>query len=227
MIPPQLALLAAKHWKKIVGIVVICVLVTTIRFAFAYHERVVEQNAQLRGELASTELARTIDAKKMEAQAGAIQQWKESHDALQATLQRQEQVSREARGEKRKLNEIFRDHELSRLAAAKPTLVERAINRGTSRIQRLLVCASSSYRCDDDGHPLPAAEAEPSTAESARAGAVSVGRVGTGALAGPGRGVLLRRTAGLRGSRPQPGGDLAVHPRDEVATRLLSEGSGR
>lgn len=225
MIPPQLALFAAKHSKKLIYLAVIGVVCFTIWLAFNYHERVVGQNAELRGQLASTELAREVDGAKMNAQANAIEKWRVSQATLQAKLEEQSRVQEDARSEKRSLNETFREHDLSRLAAAKPGLVERLLNRGTARMQRLLVCASAGRKCDDDGHPDSAESAESSAALSPRAGAVRVEGAGSRLLPRPGRSVLLRCSTGLRGSGPQSCGNPPVHPRSAVATGLLPKGS--
>jgi len=224
MIPPQLALFAAKHAKKLIYVAIFLAVLFSIWLAFTYHKSVVARNAELTAELSTTELARRVDAAKMDAQAGAIQQWKDSHDELQATLRDQERVSKDSRVEKRKLNETFRDHDLTRLAAAKPSLVERIINRGTARMQRLLVCASASARCDDNGNPIPTGETESSEAESSGDGTLPLERSGAGILARSGRSVLLPDPSRLRISRTQPGGDLAFHSRDDVAAGLLPKG---
>lgn len=154
MIPPQLALFAAKHSKKLILVGVFLLVLLGIKMALSYHERVVEENATLREQISTTQLGMEVEQARGRAQAGAIQQWKDAHNELQQKLAEQKVVQKHARAETEKLNETFRDHDLTRLAAAKPGLIERRINAGTARIQRLLVCASAGRECDDSGHRI-------------------------------------------------------------------------
>jgi len=189
MIPPQLALFAAKHGKKLVvaGLILAAILIVTlsVKMALKYHEGVVEENATLREQISTTQLAIEVEQTRNTAQAGAIQKWKEAHAQVQLKLAEQKQVQLEARAETEKLNETFREHDLTRLAAAKPALIERAINRGTARIHRLLVCASAGRECDDSGHRIASGEDGSTDSASGGDGRLQVDGDGTGVLARP------------------------------------------
>ena len=185
MIPPQLALFAAKHGKKLILVGVFLLILLGIKMALSYHERVVEENAALREQISTTQLAIEVEQSRGRAQAGAIQRWKAAHEDLQQKLAEQKVAQQEARAETEKLNETFREHDLTRLAAAKPGLVERAINRGTARIHRLLVCASAGRECDDNGHPVASGEGGPASAATGDDGRLQVDGDGTGVLSRP------------------------------------------
>ena len=185
MIPPQLALFAAKHGKKLILVGVFLLILLGIKMALSYHERVVEENATLREQISTTQLAVEVEQTRNRAQAGAIQKWKAAHTELQRALAEQKVVQLEARTETEALNETFREHDLTRLAAAKPGLIERAINRGTARIHRLLVCASAGRECDDGGHRIASGEGGAADPSGGGDGRLQVDGDGTGVLPRP------------------------------------------
>lgn len=185
MIPPQLLLFAAKHSKTLILAAVFLLVLLGIKMALSYHERVVADNAELRGQIASIELAMKVETAKAEAQAGAIQRWKSAHVELEKQLAEQKAVQALASAEKERLNEILRDHDLTKLAAAKPGLVERAINRGTARMQRLLICASAGRDCDDGSNGPPALEDGATASGKAIPGKLQLDGSSAGVLPGP------------------------------------------
>lgn len=182
MIPPQLLLFAAKHGKKLIYLAIFLLILLGMKMALNYHERVVEDNATLRESLSTSELAIKVEQSRNAAQSGAIQQWKDAHEEIQRQLAAQKKAQAHARVESEKLNETFREHDLTRLAAAKPGLVERAINRGTVRIQRLLVCASAGRECDDNGRGAAAGSGVAPSSATSFDGAVQVDGDGSGVL---------------------------------------------
>jgi len=221
VIPPQLALLFAKYGKQIgIGLLVLLVMFG-MWLAVKYHESVVKDNEQLSARVAESDLARKVDAASIDSQKKVIEQWKYAHDRLQATLQAQKDAQERARREKVKINDTFRDHDLARLAIAKPGLVEDALNAGTQRMHRLLVCASAGSDCDDNGHPRPAGTPRSSSTDAAGTGVLQLARSGSRLLEGSGRGVLLRRPEGVRIRRAEPRRDLAFHQGSRLAAQLL------
>lgn len=73
----------------------------------------------------------TIDSLRVEA------------EAQEGRLQEQSEVATRASAEARRLNAIFSEHDLTRLALAKPALVERRANDGAARAGRLLACTTT------------------------------------------------------------------------------------
>lgn len=147
MIPPQLALFIAQHGKKLLWVGLFVVAVLAVRMALAYHERVVQQNAELKSQLASVELARQVDSARARSQADAIQKWQAAHAQLERRLAEMQEAQATARDEKEKLNAFYRDNDLSQLATADRASLELRINHDADRMRRLLVCASAGRDC--------------------------------------------------------------------------------
>lgn len=72
----------------------------------------------------------------------AVDAWKESAEAFQATLTEMTKAQREATKETRRLNETFAEHNIGDLAKKKPRLVESRVNAGAADMRRLLMDAS-------------------------------------------------------------------------------------
>jgi hypothetical protein len=87
-------------------------------------------------------------------------------DRLQERLREVEEKAIAANEEKRRLNDLFNDHDLTKLTLAKPGLIERRINSGTSDVWSVLYdltagSANRSFR-GEEATGAPAA-AEPGT----------------------------------------------------------------
>lgn len=72
--------------------------------------------------------------------------WAEEARKTEETLRRLAQNQSDAAAETRRLNEVLARHNLSRLAAERPVLLERRINAGSDRIIRLLTEATGAKR---------------------------------------------------------------------------------
>lgn len=105
----------------------------------------------------------------IEKTLSSIDRWESAQNALVIKVEEMRQVSIESGTQNRRLNETFAKHNLSKIAARKPHLLENRINRGTRDAFRMLKCASGS-RDKDCGSSSETAAAE---TESPKSGANS------------------------------------------------------
>jgi TolA-binding protein len=137
--------------------------VATVAFGYWHYTSlldkvsVLERNDQVQKQTIETQ-HQTIDA-----QGEAIQEWEEAQEELQRRLERLQRVARQARQETRRLNDIFAEHDLGRLAREKPGLIERRVNDGTADALRMLECASGADlpQCGDRGQPTAEGDSAP------------------------------------------------------------------
>lgn len=134
------------------GLAVVGVLATV---SFAYWHYTGLLNKVLTLESNNQELERAVEDQHatIDAQGEAIQEWEDAREELKARLERLQRVARDARQETRRLNDIFAEHDLGRLAREKPGLIERRVNSGTADALRMLECASGADNpdCRDRG----------------------------------------------------------------------------
>jgi hypothetical protein len=200
MIPPQLALFAAKHSKKLLIALAVGIVIAGVYFAVKMHERTVEQLAQSEAARAEQELAHEVTQASLAIQVEAAARWKAAAEEYQETLDAQNEMREEAASESRRVEESLPSGRLERLARAKPDLVEGAVNRGTARVIRLLNCSSTAAGCGDGDRGASGPDASDPLPPTARPGGVRVDSVRTGALARSGSGVLLSRPRRVRSS---------------------------
>lgn len=125
------------------GLAVVGVL-ATVGIAYWHYTSLLDKVSVL--ERNNAELDRTVSDQHetIDAQGEAIQEWEEAQEELQRRLERLQEVARQARQETRRLNDIFAEHDLGRLAREKPGLIERRVNDGTADALRMLECASGA-----------------------------------------------------------------------------------
>lgn len=198
-IPPSLAILAAKHGKKLAIGLVILVVIAGVYFAVKMHERTVEKLAASEAARAAQVVAHEITIASLEIQKEAAARWQASAQKYQETLNDQVRVRYDAASENRSIAKTLSSGRLERLAREKPELLERIANRGTARIIGLLNCTSTSRGCDGDNR-TPGSDAANSVSPAPDAGNIQVDRDGPWALERSGRSVLLSRSDGIRSS---------------------------
>ena len=199
MIPPQLAIFAAKHAKKLLVLLAVAIVVAGTWFAVNMHERTVEKLAASEAARAAQVIAQETTIASLDLQKEATARWQESAKKYQRTLDEQKRVQAMASEEGRRISATLRAHDLERLARAKPTLLERTVNRATARSIRLLNCGSTPSGCLGDhrvARPLPADPVPP----AAVAGNLQVDADGPRPSARPGPSLLLSQATGLRSS---------------------------
>ena len=133
-----------KNWRPLSLGLVGLVVVTMLTLGFRHYTSLVDTVAVLTANEAL--LKRSIDDQGLaiDAQEETIGEWSDAQDALVKRMDEVQRVATAARGETRRLNEIFSDHDLTELARRKPGLIEPRINAGTARALRLLECASGA-----------------------------------------------------------------------------------
>ncbi len=200
MIPPQLAIFAAKHAKKLFIALGVLIVIAGVWFAVKMHERTVDKLAQSEAARAAQVMAHETTLASLEIQKQATAQWQASAKKYQGTLDEQKRVQATAAEEGRRISETLRDHDLDRLARKKPSLLERAINRGTARVIGLLNCSSTARGCDGDrGAARP--DSRDSVSHSAVPRDVRVDGDGPRLFSRSGRSLFLPSAPGLRSSR--------------------------
>lgn len=109
-------------------------------------------------------LAFDLEKETVEEQKEAITEWRLATEEYQQRVQDLTIAANQAREESRRLHEIFGKHDLTRLARAKPGLIESRINAGTKRVFAVIECETATPGgCDADGNRQTPAEAEPAT----------------------------------------------------------------
>lgn len=83
-----------------------------------------------------SKLETAVETQKLtiDTMASAITEWEAHSKQMQATMGALAEAQQEATVYQRKLANVFAKHDLKKLSAAKPALVERAINRGTADV---------------------------------------------------------------------------------------------
>jgi hypothetical protein len=107
------------------------------------------------------ETANTVQQSTIEHQVEAISEWAESQARVQRNLDRLSEAQEEANSEARRLNDVLSKHNLTELSKAKPGLIERRINRGTTNVFRMF--ESETSRSSDQHSGDTSSESGPSS----------------------------------------------------------------
>lgn len=116
--------------------------------AYWHYTRTVAENKVLRAENATLETAIDTQTLTIDAQRDAIDGWEEHSREIVRQMETLQRTGEEAREETRRLNELFRSHDLEGLAAQRPGLIENRVQRGSDRASCLLERASGADRPD-------------------------------------------------------------------------------
>lgn len=76
--------------------------------------------------------------------SNTMNEWEESQRQLVEAIEKLRVVSIESNTETRRLTDVFSKHNMAKLAAKKPSLIEERINSGTVIAFRMLRCASGA-----------------------------------------------------------------------------------
>lgn len=130
-------------------------IVTAVALAYMHYNNLVNQVVTLKADSATYKSAISTQKDTIKAATDTIAEWKTSQAELQAKVKEMTQVAQDAQAETRRLNDVFAKHDLEKLSIAKPELVEDAVNAGTSRVGKLLECASAVAGGDCGGQAGP------------------------------------------------------------------------
>lgn len=157
---PFVAAMGAKNMLKIGAALAVAFV---IFLGYRYVVNLSAENGQLRENLGKMELALGVERGATDAAVEKVYQWKAAQEHYQAKIEKLEKIRDEANAEKRRLQSIFGRHDLAALALGKPALVERILNRGTERIQRMLTCATTPGGCEAPGPTQPGGDSPPAS----------------------------------------------------------------
>lgn len=124
------------------------VLLGMLGSAYWQHTRTVAENRDLKARNATLVSAIDTQSVTIDAQRQAITGWEEHSLELSRQMETLQRTGEEARVETRRLNELFRSHNLEGLAARRPSLIEDRVQRGADRANCLLAKATGAYRPD-------------------------------------------------------------------------------
>jgi hypothetical protein len=155
---------SAKFIIMAVGFAVIATIIGALYF----------QNSQLRGDLqlaaanaATAEAAFNAQKAATAAAVANAQEWQQTFERLEGLMQESIDVSQAANAETRRLHGIFAEHDLERLATARPGLIARRITDGSNNAFGVLdeITAGGGLRPDGGtGSPTQPSEiTEPTT----------------------------------------------------------------
>ena len=120
-----------------------------IWLGYHHYAKTVEANAVLRANQAQLELALKTEQARGESARKVIDEWKREQEERERALQDMAKHQKKAMTEIEKLREMFAKHDLEKLAREKPEFVQRLVNAGTRRFNRLFECSASRSGCDD------------------------------------------------------------------------------
>ena len=138
MLPVLLPLL--KNWKLFAMIGALVAIVSTIGFAYWHYTGLLDEVTELQVATKTLELEKEIQKGHIIEQAKALKKWQLAQIAMEKRIQEQARITKEAKQETRRLNALFAKHDFGRLAARKPGLIEKRINRGTANLFGVLGC---------------------------------------------------------------------------------------
>lgn len=137
-------------WKAIGLVALIALAYFTVNRVGTY----IEASAVARADNAV--LLEAVDGQRQAIQEmnNVVGEWRDATREYQEAVQQMAVVSEQARGESRRIQVIFADHDFAKLAREKPGLIERRVNDGTARALRMFECATETPRgadCPDPG----------------------------------------------------------------------------
>lgn len=151
--------------KLIYALVAGAVVLSIFYFGFRHYSDMVDDIAMLNADKAKLEVSVKLQKQTIQVKDEAIDKWEAAQKELIATIEAMAEVSAAATAETRKINDLFADHNLSELSKRKPGLIEKRINRGSARSDRLLYCASggAGRDCDKQNEGAPGEAEAPKT----------------------------------------------------------------
>lgn len=130
-------------------------IVTVLGLGFRHYSGVLSENVTLRQNEAVLKTA--LDAQR-QATASAVKtvdEWRAAAEHNGQVLQDLAAAQVVGAAELRRLNDVFSQHDLGKLAAARPARVAPLVNRGSDRARRLLECATGAAGADCPARSAP------------------------------------------------------------------------
>ena len=145
---PFLTSIAAKIPIKVwlFGLAAIA-LTTIITLGYSHYTGLLDEVSVLRANNTQYDLATKLQDETIEELKGVAGEWKQQTDRLIGEYAKLQQVAEDANRETRRLNVLFAEHDLAKLAKVKPGLIERRVNSGSAAILRMFECETSPGGC--------------------------------------------------------------------------------
>lgn len=137
---PLLIPMVAKNWKLFAIAGAVVVLLGIVGGAYWHYTGLLDEVAELKVSTATLEIEKEIQAGHIAQQGEALVAFKENEERIQKKINELAAVATEAKKETRRLNALFSKHDFGKLAARKPGLIQKRVNRGTTSVLRLLGC---------------------------------------------------------------------------------------
>lgn len=128
----MLSLLGIGKIQAVVAAVVLAAAATVMGMLWLQNRSLNSENDILRGNNVVLETSLEMERGAVRAAVANADLWQDAMDQLQRDVEKMSAAQQAARQETRRLNEIFNDHDLEALAAARPGLVERRVNSGSA-----------------------------------------------------------------------------------------------
>lgn len=138
-----------KIWLYSGGLLVV---LAALYLGYNHYQGLLDEVETLNADNATLEAALETQRAATQSLQAAVEEWRESAAEYERRLVELQESETNARAELRRLNDIFSRHDLTRLARARPGLIESRINDGTERVLGLLECETTTPgRCGSDG----------------------------------------------------------------------------
>jgi len=135
--------------KFIIAGVATLVIGLIITLSYKHYTGLIETINELTEVNAQLAFGLEIEQQTSLAKDEALSKWQKAAEENKLIMEKLSSVAQQATAENRRLNGIFAEHDLTRLALAKPKLIENRINNGTANAGRMLECISQT-NCDSN-----------------------------------------------------------------------------
>lgn len=132
-------LMSALPWGKILAVGAVLAVLAGVWW---HYTGLQDDLKEARAQIAALTVENQVQDATILSLEGVVADWAAHAEALRQTNEAMAQAQTEAAAEQRKLNDVLARHDLEALSLAKPGLLERRINSGTSRILGMFECAS-------------------------------------------------------------------------------------
>lgn len=134
---------------KIAGLGIIALaVVTAVGLGYRHYNNLLLENQTLKANNVKLEVAVEQQQQTIARAQETIDSWAEAQRQFTARVQELTAVLETASAETKRLNDVFAQHNFGELAQRKPGLIQRRVNDGTARINRLLECDTGASHPD-------------------------------------------------------------------------------
>lgn len=125
---------------------------------YLHYQNIVNERNEALQQVGALEVANKAQATTIERLVENTAEWARSAEAFQETLDELANNQTRANEQTKRLNDVLSRHDLTALSLAKPGLIQRRINSGTSDILRLFESETSGSKNRSDRSGTPSGE---------------------------------------------------------------------